>query len=94
LIGNSIDLREYAEMGAISDQEAYLIEDNLIRLRVLAPALPVLPSSSVTDVMEEHNATLPWKRSSTSVRLEEIDGPLVTALGFAFMEAVMRPKGE
>jgi hypothetical protein len=94
LVGNSLDLREYMEMGGISEQDGKLVEDNLIRLRLLASALPVLPSSEVTSVIDEHHSTVPWKRTSSNVRLEEIDGPVVTVLGFAFMEAVMRPKDE
>lgn len=44
--------------------------------------------------MDDHHSTVPWKRMSCDVRLEEIDRPVVTVLGFALMEAVMRPKDE
>ena len=94
LIGSSTNLAEYMDMAGISEHEGRLVEDNLIRLRLLAPALPVLPSSGVTEVLDEHQSTPPWKRMSSNVRLEEIDAPIVTVLGFAFMEAVMRPKDE
>jgi Abortive infection alpha len=91
LVGNSTNLLQYTSAAGVIKADVSLIEDNLIRLRVLAPALPVLPSGAVDEVISDRQHYPRYERQSSSLRLEEIDAPIVTALGFAFMKAVMGP---
>lgn len=89
LVGNSTDVNEYLKMAGVAEHEGQLVEDNLIRLRLFADAPPALSSSEIENVLDEQQRTVPWKRVSSTLRTELVDAPVVTRLGFAFMEAVM-----